>query len=283
MFIFNVLVFLFVVAGGFWFSPICLGKDLQLKNQSIIKGLSIANMAAFVVGIVMLIAGLIKGNWALLSMTLIPLAVFCVLSAVVYIIIARDVKQDRIFDNGIVCDHVLWNARNHIYQNDMFGWGIYVILYILELLAVFMPVINLDSKTTQTTFNLFNFYQFNSATGVMEEIGVMNNITGVFMIMANISAYVLLAVAVIGILLHIIVRDTRKTVFFDCILQGVYVTFTFAVSFVCFAYDNVLSELSVNSYNVWGPATLFMPLIVGVTMLIAVLPQNCSLMLARSE
>ena len=119
----------------------------------------------------------------------------------------------------------------------------------------------------------------------------MDNIIGVFMIMANMSAYVLFAVAFFGILIHIIVRDTRKTVFFDCILQGVYVIFTFAVSFFCLIcelfWKQVLSELSVSSsqfaVQFWGPATFFIPFVAGITMLIAVLPQTCSLMLAKSE
>lgn len=304
MFIFNVLVLLFVLAGGFWFAPICLAKDLKLKSQRIIKGLSIANVVSFIVGGIMVIVG-INNDINVLEQAMIPLAVVGILCVSEYIFIVHDVHEERILDNGIKYDNIIWNSRNHIYDFDMFGWGVYVILYIVELLVVFMPAINIASKMELNLFDineLMNYWNniFSPLKELSEDMSSMNNVVGVFLNIDSISAYVMCTVAIVGILMHIIVRDTRKTVFFDCILQGIYIVFTFAIACFCYIEEILLKSvltilresfsLSGSTFDAskftiqfWGPATFFIPLMVCITMLIAVLPQTCSLMLAKSK
>lgn len=245
MFVFSLVVCLFVLLVGFCIMPIWFTLDLRLqKNKIFIIGLSVASVFTF-------------GLCGILA----------------YILIMVDVKQEKVLDDGIKYDSFLYNRRNEIYEHDMFGWGVYILLYILEFLTIFLPTVSVGIPEVDFPTSLFNITVIEGIHGRVDAGGspIAESLLYFFV---NYGVYIVCAVFVSGILTHMIVRDTRKTVFADSIIQTVYMIVTFSVAFS-------MNDSSVSM--LFSPAVFCMTLMLCITMVTAVIPQTCSLMLARSK
>lgn len=144
-------------------------------------------------------------------------------SFIAYIVIIISMKEENYFNYGND------NQNRLVRQNEKSNYVIHLIFYAIEFLVMLLPIISIDENTAEislgnlkSSYNVFDLKD--SPFGTSE------------------CAYILIGIIVAGFIMNFLVKDPRKTMFFDGIIQLVYI-------FIVIMISRYLDDLSYKDIN----------------------------------